>query len=130
MLVHGIWWLCVALLAGLWSLLAWAAHAVLGWDGWARGEDWAKQVPAIELPDWLMDMLGLQWVQWLRELLLEWGPELQAWVAGLPLGDWASLLLWVTWGLGLLGLLLLGLAGSGVIALVRRSLPPRPAAQG
>lgn len=123
MLLHGIWWLCVALLAGLWSLLAWGVRAVLAWDGWSQGGDWAKQVPQIELPAWLMELLGLQWIEWLRGLLLEWGPELQAWLASFSLGAWMEAAVGLVWGAGLLALLLLGAAGSGVIALVRRSRP-------
>lgn len=130
MLLHGIWWLLVVLLAGLWSLLAWGVRAVLTWDGWAQGGDWTQQVPAIELPPWLMELLGLQWIDWLRQVLIEWGPELQAWLASLSLDGWMSLLLGLTWGFGLFLLLLLGLAGSGLIALVRRNLPaPAASAQ-
>jgi|GEM_PF-552693 len=124
--LHLLVWALVGLLAAGWSLLCWAAHAVIAWDGWRRGLDWAEQVPKIDLPPWLADWLGLQWVEWLREQLVEWGPELQAWLSGLPdLSGWASLLVWSVWGLGLFFLMLGGAGVSGLIALVRRS-SPRP----
>lgn len=118
---HLLAWAVVVVLAGLWSLLCWVGHAVLTWDGWAKGLDWATAVPELTLPPWLEEMLGLQWVNWARELLISWGPSVHGAMSSLPdLSGWAGGLVWITWGIGTALLLLLGAAASVVIALVRR----------
>lgn len=125
MVWHGLAWLLVLVLWGGWSLACWAARAVIAWDGWQQGGDWAAHVPEIPLPEWLSAWLGLGWVQTLRDALREWGPELQAWLQSWPdLGSFASGLVWVVWGAGTVALGLTGLAISALIALVRRSRPP------
>jgi hypothetical protein len=127
---HGLWWGLMALLALLWTGAVSLLRAVIGWDGWQRGGDWAQTLPQLELPPWMVELLGLQWVNWTRELLADWAPQIQAWVAGMPLADWAGLGLNLAWGAGLFLLLLLGGAGSGVIALVRRNRPRLPPSAG
>lgn len=117
----GVWGL-VGLGLALWSLLCWASHAVLSWDGWARGLDWATQAPAIELPAWVAGLFGLEWVQWLQAALVDMGPTLRAWLADLPaMGGFVTLAAWVVWALGTALLLGLGVLGSTAVALARRA---------
>lgn len=128
---HALVWGGVLLLALLWSLFSWAAHAVLGWDGWARGADWMKEMPPLPLPEWLQQLLGIAWLENLREWLGEWGPEIHAWLVGLmgslpELGGWLQGVVWLVWGFGMAGLLLVGALLSGFIALARRAAA-RPA---
>jgi hypothetical protein len=124
MIWHLLAWAGVLFLWGLWSALCWLGHAVLVWDGWKRGADWTAHVPEIPVPDWLADLLGLSWVQALREALIDWGPELQAWLQSLPdLGAMATGAVWALWAVGTVLLVLAGLAVSGLIALIRRSSP-------
>lgn len=133
---HGVAWAVVLVLGLLWSLFCWATHAVFGWDGWASGADWVKDMPPLPLPQWLQEMLGIAWLENLREWLGEWGPEIHGWLSGLmgslpDLGGWLQVVVWIVWGLGV-GLLLVGGALlSGFIALARRAgaapRPPQPA---
>ena len=124
MLFHLLAWLTVLLLFALWSGLCAVAHAVLTWEGWRGSIDWQLALPKFELPDWLAQWLGLDWVESLRAWLVEIGPSLHAWLTGLPdLGAWLGTAVWIVWGAGSLLLLLLGGAASGLIALVRRSSP-------
>ncbi len=123
---HLVAWGGVVFLAALWSLFCWAAHAVLGWDGWARGADWVKDMPPLPLPQWLQEMLGIAWLDNLREWLGEWGPEIHGWLAGLmgslpDVGGWLQVAVWIVWALGFGLLVLGGLLLSGFIALARRA---------
>ncbi|WP_374661149.1 hypothetical protein [Inhella sp.] len=129
---HVLIWGLVGLFALLWSFLSWAVHAVLGWEGWASGADWVKDMPPLPLPDWLQQWLGIAWIENLREWLGEWGPEIHAWLMGvmssLPdLGAWLQVAVWLIWGVGMAGLLLGGLLLSGFVALARRASAPQPA---
>lgn len=118
---HLLIWLPLLALLGLWTLACWLLHGLLSWEGWRRPVDWELEIPPVELPPWLLDWLGLDVLAWLRELLVAWGPELQAWLAGLPdLGAWMGGLLGLVWLLGVAGLLFVGLVGSVVVAAVRR----------
>jgi hypothetical protein len=123
---HALAWFFVVVLGGMWSLFCWAAHAVLTWNGWSRGLDWAKHVPEIDLPAWLVKVLGLDWVEWLQAMLADWGPELQRWLSGLPdLSGWMSTAVWLIWFIGVFLLALAGLVASALIALARRSSAPQ-----
>ena len=123
MWVHGLWWALMALGALVWTGLVSLARAVIGWSGWQQGGDWASQLPQLELPAWMVELLGLQWVDWVRGVLQHWGPELHGWIAGLDVVSWVGTGLTVVWVLGLAALLLIGVVGSGVVVLVRRSAP-------
>ncbi len=130
MLWHGVAWALVALGLAMWSLACWGLHALLGWDGWRQGLDW-DQLPRLELPAWMAEWLGLDWLVPLRDWLVSVGPVLQDGLEALPpLGDWAVPLLQVLWGLGALALLSLGGFASLVVHWARRSQArpqnPRP----
>ena len=71
MLFHLLAWLTVLLLFALWSGLCAVAHAVLTWEGWRGSIDWQLALPKFELPDWLAQWLGLDWVEGLRAWLVE-----------------------------------------------------------
>jgi hypothetical protein len=123
---HWLTWGVVGSLALLWSLFCWAAHAVLGWEGWASGADWVKDMPALPIPTWLQELLGIAWVDNLREWLGEWGPEIHAWFVGvlgsLPdLGGWLQVAVWIVWAMGFGLLVLGGLLVSGLVAVARRA---------
>ncbi|MFN7694610.1 MAG: hypothetical protein ACK5O3_11265 [Burkholderiales bacterium] len=119
---HLLAWFLVLLLGGFWSLLCWMAHAVLTWSGWTQGLDWAKHVPEVDLPPWMVQLFGLEWVEWMQAMLADWGPQIQSWLSGLPdLSGWIGGLIWVVWGVGAVVLVILGLIASGLIAVARRT---------
>lgn len=98
------WFVVIALLA-LWSLTAWALHAVLVWglshagalSGAASGDS------PLSLPGWLSP--------WVPQELVQAVPAL---AGGL------SVATWVLWGMGSVVLVLLGAALHLLIALFRR----------
>jgi hypothetical protein len=112
-------WGITALLAAGWTGLVWLTHAISGWllgavdtgalkdAGGALG-----RTPLPPLPDWLAPWIDIGW-------LTDWqafGSGLLAWLDGvLPSGQalmtWVGPLLWLGWGVGLLTLLALALAG-------------------
>jgi len=108
-------WGLTALLAAVWSGLAWLTHQLSGWllgaiDAGALTTA-GGAVAGVSLPP-LPGWLGL-WIDtaWLTALQA-WGVGLLGWLGGvLPSGDalmaWVGPLLWVGWGLGLLTLLAL-----------------------
>jgi hypothetical protein len=124
MLMHVLVWGLVLLLWGLWSLTCWLGHATLGWAaGQVAGGNLAE-LPPLTLPEPLAQLLGLEWLAWARELMVSWGPTLQGWLAAMPdLSGWVTVIAWLSWTLGSGALLLLGLAGSGTVALTRRYAP-------
>lgn len=127
MIWHAINWGLLLSLLGLWSLGCWMAGSVLSWEGWSQGLDWAAEVARMEMPAWLSRWLGLEWIGWLRELLVEFGPAIRDFFTGLPgLGSWLTLALWIVWGLGAAALLAVGALISLVIALMRRPQNSRP----
>ncbi len=121
---HFLVWIVAGLLAALWSLLCWTGHAVLSWQGWSQGLDWAAQVSRIEVPQSLADWLGSGGVETLRRLLIEVGPVIEGAVSWLPdLSGWITAIAWVMWSLGVLFLIVCAGFTSGLIALASRAAP-------
>lgn len=109
------------LLLALWTALAWAVHAVWGLLGtlpWAQALD---RLQALPLPEWLAPWFGTGWRAWLEAaepLLRQAGTWLQT-SAGW-LGDAVSVLIWLTWGLGTVLVLLMAGLSAGAVAWSRR----------
>ena len=111
-------WGIVALVAVLWS----AGIAVLASaSGWlARSADQAagsvKGLGELTLPAWVDTWLDPAW----REVLVAFtvgSQEALAWVTPWvgPVLEWVAPLLWVVWGFGMVGLLLLAVGGQFLI---------------
>ena len=132
------WFVVVALLA-LWSLAAWALHALVVWTVSSVGtlSGAASAVGGIALPAWLVPWLPGELVQALPQLVAGLGP----WVDGLlqaapALAGGLTVAAWVVWAIGGVLLLLLGAGLHLLIAMWRRregggsgpSAGPSPAA--
>jgi uncharacterized protein involved in cysteine biosynthesis len=64
----------------------------------------------------------------LKAWLTALGPWVESLLAQAPaLLTWLVPLLWIAWGLGLLVLVMLGVAGSVLVVALRQPAPPRPA---
>jgi hypothetical protein len=117
-------WLGMLLLLGFWSLGVWLLYAAAAW---AVGQAGALSgvpglVQALELPAWLgpwvppelvpvfTGLLGA--LEPLMALMIQWAPAL---------GGGLLLLAWALWGLGLVMILLLGLALTALVLFLRRS---------
>ena len=133
---YAVVWLVTGCLLAVWSLGAWALHAVAQWGAGLAGEkaagaaggltEVAHQVGALQPPEWLAVWLpaGAQ-EQW-RAVVSTFTPWVEYALTHAPsLVAWLAPAIWVAWALG--GVLLLVLGG-GLSALVlaisrRRPLP-------
>ncbi len=127
---HGLAWLVTGSLLALWSLGAWALHAMAQWAagysganvaGAAGGAEAANQMGAFKPPEWLAVWLppGAQelwdpivstftpWVEYAMTL----APSLVAWLVPA---------IWVVWALGGGLLLALGAGSSALIFVTKR----------
>lgn len=116
--MHIAIWIITALLIGLWSLLAYGVHALVGLGAGLAGmpADWLALVGQIPGTAWLEI-----WAPWWREALVFAVQSIGAllgWV-----GSAAPVIVWVLWGLGALALVLCAALLSGLVALARKAAP-------
>ncbi|MBB2486355.1 hypothetical protein H5407_14115 [Mitsuaria sp. WAJ17] len=102
-------WLLVTSLIALWSLVAWALHAVAEWALSNAAALTGAAASARPLPDWLEPWVSTDLAQWLGSLLAEPGPFVEGLLQAAPaLASGLTVAAWVLWGLGSAMLLLLG----------------------
>jgi len=124
---HVLVWALVALVAIPWSLACLAAHWLLTGADWAGGPgqatvQWLEQW---RIPVWLAEWLPMASITLIKTWLTTLLPWVESMLAQAPvLQGWLAPLLWIGWALGLLLLLVLGVAGSVLVVALRR---PRPA---
>jgi hypothetical protein len=116
------WFVVVALLA-LWSLAAWALHAVSVWTvsnaGVLTGA--ASGAGTIRLPDWLAPWVPPEIAQSVSQLLAGLGPVVDSLLQAAPtLAGGVTVATWVVWGIGSVLLVMLGAGLHLLIALWRR----------
>lgn len=113
-MLYLISWGVVVLLLALWTLIAWAADAVLVWTLTHAGTLGA-QVPGatgIDLPAWFSPWLTAESSEWLAALSGAVMQVVQSLLQFAPaLADGLGVVVWVVWAIG--GLLLLGLGVAG-----------------
>ncbi len=116
-------WFAVLSLLALWSLAAWAFHAIAVWTvnhagalpGAAPGGDTQR------LLGWLEPWVPAGFVPAVKDLVAAFTPLLETLLAWAPsLAGGLSVAVWVVWGIGAVLLVALGLALSAVLAVVRR----------
>lgn len=121
---HALVWIPTTLLLAVWSLLCWGAQALLTGPDWSAGQPaaWLTWLEQWQIPLWLAAWLPLDAITELKAWLTTLGPWIESALAQLPsLVGWLVPLLWLVWALGGLAVLLLGVAGSVLVAVVRRS---------
>jgi len=130
---HVLVWLPLSLLLLLWSLLAWAAHALAGWSGWsawataggAGTAGWQAWIGALELPAWLAPWLPAQSLEAVKAMLAASAPMIEWAVASAPeLMAWLPALVFGLWVVGAVLLVLAGVALSVAVGVWRRRLLP------
>lgn len=116
------WFVVLALLA-LWSLGAWALHAITAWTvahaGVLAGGSGVAQ--GLRVPDWLAPWMPPELAPALESMAAAVGPAIETllgWVPALEGG--LSVAIWVIWGLGSALLVVLGFVATGLIAVLRR----------
>ena len=121
-------WAGVAVLGLLWTGLAALGASLVGWGATVLASggaaEWARAAAQWPVPGWIALWVDPQAVKAIQEALL-WG--LQAlqhslpWVASAV--GWLVPLVWVTWGLGVLLLVVLGAVAHLFISRGSRMLP-------
>jgi len=120
---YALSWFVVFGLLALWSLGAWAFHAVAVWAvsnaGALTGA--ASGVEGLRLPDWLAPWVPQEIVQVATSLLAGLAPAVESLLQAAPsLAGGLSVATWVIWGLGSALLVLLGAGLHLLIAMWRR----------
>ena len=116
------WFFVVALLA-LWSLAAWALHAVAVWTVSNAGSltGAASGAGTITAQDWLTPWVPPELAEWASQLMAGLAPFVDGLLQVAPaLVGGLTVATWVIWGIGSVLLVLLGAALHLLIALWRR----------
>jgi len=129
---YALSWFLVFGLFLLWSLAAWAVHAVAVWTlsnaGAMTGV--ASGVEGLRLPQWLAPWVPPEIAQAMTSLLSGFAPVVESLLQTAPaLSGGLTMATWVIWGLGSAMLVLLGAGLHLLIAMWRRGsggsgLPP------
>ncbi|MFN0186296.1 MAG: hypothetical protein ACKVQR_20975 [Aquabacterium sp.] len=132
---YALSWFLVFGLFLLWSLAAWAVHAVAGWSLSTAGAltGVASGVEGLRLPQWLAPWVPPEIAQAMTSLLSGFAPVVESLLQTVPaLSGGLTMATWVIWGLGSAMLVLLGAGLHLLIAMWRRSSGrsgPPPASQ-
>ncbi len=116
-------WLVIAALLALWSLAAWALHAMAVWTVSNAGGLYGSVsgAGAIALPDWLAPWVPQHIVQSVSALAAAVGPVVDGLLQAAPaLAGGVTVATWVVWGSGSVLLVLMGAGLHVLIALWRR----------
>ncbi len=112
---YALSWLVVFSLLALWSLAAWAVHAVAVWAVSNAGtltdaaSGAASGVQGLRLPEWLAPWLPPEIAQAMISLLSGLAPAVEGLLQAAPaLAGGLTVAIWVIWGLGSALLVLLG----------------------
>lgn len=120
---YALSWFAVFSLLALWSLAAWALHALAVWTVSNAGS-LAGATPGVggfALPDWLAPWVPAELVQAVTQLVAGLGPVVDTVLQAAPaLAGGLTVVTWVVWAIGAALLLLLGAVLHGLIALWRR----------
>ncbi len=122
-MVYALIWLLVVALHALWSLAAWALHAVAVWTVSNAGalSGAASGASALALPDWLAPWVPPEATQWGSQAMDSLAPWIDSLLQAAPaLSGGLTVGSWVIWGIGSVLLVLLGAGLHLLIALLRR----------
>jgi hypothetical protein len=130
---YALSWFVVLGLLALWSLGAWAVHAMAAWTvahaGALAGGSGVTQ--GLRVPDWLAPWMPPELASALESMAAALGPAIETQLGWAPaLEGGLSVAIWVIWGLGSALLVVLGFAATALIAALRRraSAPATPSA--
>jgi hypothetical protein len=137
-MLYAVNWFVVLSLLALWSLAAWAFHAVTAWTvsnaGVLAGASGAAE--GLRMPDWLAAWLPPEFAPALSSMVSAITPAIEAVLGWAPaLAGGLSVVVWVVWAIGSVLLVVLGFVVTGLIAALRRrasmlAAPARGAAVG
>jgi hypothetical protein len=116
-------WFFVTALLALWSLAAWALHAVAVWTVSNAGalSGAASGASTMALPDGLAPWVPPEVAQWASQAMGGLAPFIDSMLQAAPaLAGGLTVATWVIWGIGSVLLVLLGAGLHVLIALLRR----------
>ncbi len=129
-MLYALSWFFVFSLFALWSLAAWAVHAVAVWTVSNAGAltGVASDVEGLRLPEWLVPWVPPEIAQAMTSLLSGFAPVVESLLQTAPaLASGLTMATWVIWGLGSALLLLLGAGLHLLVAMwLRRGGGPGP----
>ena len=120
---YALSWFVVFSLLALWSLAAWAFHALAVWAVSNAGALTGATVGAesLQLPAWLSPWVPPEVVQAIRSLFAGLAPAVDGLIQAMPaLAGGLSVATWVVWGIGSVLLVLTGAGLHLLIAVMRR----------
>ncbi len=122
-MLHALNWFAVLCLFALWSLAAWAFHALAAWTASNAGvlAGAGSAAAGLRLPDWLMLWIPSEFGPALTATLAALAPTIETLVSLVPgLAGGLSVVVWVIWAVGSFALVALGFVLSGLIVVMRR----------
>lgn len=127
---YAISWFVVVGLFLLWSIAAWAFHAIAAWTltnaGALAGD--AGAIESLQLPVWLAPWVPSEYVSSLNLMISSFAPAMQTALEWAPsVAGGLTIAVWTVWGIGTVLLIVLGLLATGLIASMRRRRLALPA---
>ena len=122
-MLYALSWFVVFTSLALWSLAAWALHAVAVWTVSNAGAltGVASGASTLDLPNWLAPWVPPEVAQWGSQVLAGLAPFIDSLLQTAPaLAGGLTVATWVVWGVGSVLLVLLGAGLHLLIALWRR----------
>ncbi len=120
---YALSWFAVFSLLALWSLAAWAFHAIAAWTVSNAGvlAGGSSAIEGLRVPDWLAPWIPPEIALALTSMVSALTPAVDS-VLGLApaLAGGLSVAVWVVWGIGSVVLIVLGFVATGLIAVLRR----------
>ena len=123
---YALSWFAVLSLLAMWSLAAWAFHAIATWTVANAGAlaGGSEATEGLRLPDWLAPWVPPELAGALASMVSGLMPAIEAVLGWAPaLAGALSVAVWVAWGIGSGLLILLGVVLSGLIAVLGRRAP-------
>lgn len=122
-MLYALSWFVVVSLFLLWSLAAWAFHAIAVWTVSNAGAlaGGAEAIEALSVPLWLAPWVSPELVLTLKSMISALKPAIEAVLGWVPaLAGGLSIAVWTVWGIGAVLLIVMGSVATGLIAMLRR----------
>ena len=120
---YALSWFAVLSLLAMWSLAAWAFHAMATWTvanaGVLAGS--SQAIGAVPVPDWLAPWIPPEFALAFTSMLSAFTPAIEAMLDWAPaLAGGLSVVVWAVWAIGCALFIVMGIVLSGTIAVLRR----------
>ncbi len=122
-MLYALSWFVVVSLFLLWSLAAWAFHAIAVWTVSNAGAlaGGTEAIEALSVPLWLAPWVSPELVLTLKSMISALKPAIEAVLGWVPaLAGGLSIAVWTVWGIGAVLLIVMGSVATGLIAMLRR----------